>query len=495
MKVVSPDEMAHMDRQTVLHGITDYALMEKAGTHCAKIIAKEIKRDSGVLIICGAGNNGGDGQVIARYLFNEGLTVQVLFTGTVEKMTPNSLKNFERLKALNIEFSFYETMNEKTQNMLQKADVIVDAVFGNGLKARPLYERLCTLFNSINQNKAFVYAIDIPSGLRGENGHGVGAVIRADRTLVIQNIKSGCLLEEGPDMMGNISIVDIGILECYSNSRKYLLDRNAVPEMPKRKKNTHKYQYGALTVIAGSVGMVGAGLMASTAALRSGVGLVTTYVEESAYAVMAGQMPWEVMVKPFQIDQLIEALQNQKATGYLYGPGVGRTTNQIHLLTWLMNQEKPVVIDADGLYHLSQRMDILERHHGPVVLTPHLGEFANLTGLTTTEIKDDPLSIGQKFSNRYQIILVLKGHCTLIFEPNGNVWFNTTGNPGMATAGSGDVLAGMIAGMIPQMETVVNAVKRAVYIHGLAGDCWVKDHNERSLTATDLITSLTMMND
>ena len=491
MKVVTPEEMAVMDRRTIKAGISDYELMEKAGTRCARIIMDEIEEDARVLVLCGAGNNGGDGQVIARQLANGGWKVRVLFTSDASKMTPSSERNYARLKEIGVPCVFYEELNKKVQGAIDDCDVLVDAVFGNGLKDRPLYDKIARLFTAVNASGAVKYAVDMPSGLRGTVGKTVGCAIRADRTLVIQCMKTGGLLGDGPDYLGRATCVDVGISEATVNTDKYLLTADTLPPHPERKKNSHKYQMGSVAVVAGSPGMIGAGILASTAALRSGAGLVTTLCDERIYPIMAVKMPPEIMVRTFTEGDLADQLDDRKKDVILFGPGMGRDRDYSGVLLELMGQVKPVVLDADGLFHLHPVVGALKnREGGPVVLTPHLGEFAALTGLSKEDIEKDPIGIGGRFASLYRVILVLKGHHTMIFSPEGEVWFNTTGNAGMATAGSGDVLAGMTAGFIPQYGSVLEAVKAAVYYHGAAGDDYADRWGETTLVAGDLIDGL-----
>jgi hydroxyethylthiazole kinase-like uncharacterized protein yjeF len=496
MKVVTPAEMSEMDRQTIAHGIADYELMERAGARCFEVIDREIPRQSKILVLCGAGNNGGDGQVIARLCRHHGHQADVLFTGNPDHFTPNSRRNFERLQEIGLPYTFYSEMNEAVKKQIQTADVIVDAVFGNGLKNRPLYAKIIDLFEQVNQSQATVYAVDIPSGLRGANGLTVGAAVRADRTLVIQNPKVGMLLENGPDYLGRVSVLDVGISDIYTDSQKRLLDENSRPQLFPRKKNSHKYDYGAISMIAGSQGMIGAGLMSSSACLRAGAGMVSTWVPENIYEITAAQMPWEVMVKPYAPGQLVSELADYRASAYVFGPGVGRQTDQSDLLRWLVQSGKPVVIDADGLYHLAQNKSILKGHRGDIILTPHAGEFCRLCGIDKAEYSENSMAAGAAFAAEYQVILVLKGYHTRIFVPRGEdpdrceIWFNTTGNPGMATAGSGDVLTGIIAGLLSQTQNAADAAKLGVYLHGLAGDIFAEKNGMCALNATDLIAML-----
>lgn len=498
MKIVTPDEMAVMDKQTINSGIADYELMERAGTRCYEIIASELTETQKILVLCGAGNNGGDGQVIARLLHNCGYSVSVLFVGKAEHFSPNALQNYKRLTDIGAVCDFYTRFDAKTQASLDHANVIVDAVFGNGLRDRPLRESVAALFDAVNaRSDKRVYAIDMPSGLRGDTGQTVGAAIRADKTLVIQNYKTGHLLGDGPDLSGEQILVDVGISERHCDSTKFLLDAQSVPELLPRKKNSHKYDYGALSVIASSQGMVGAGLMAATASLRAGAGLVTSWVPREVYGIAAGQMPWEIMVRPYDVESFFQELRKRQTDAYVVGPGLGRQAFYSDLIKTLVAQQKPMVIDADGLYHLSKIIGILEEGaHAPLILTPHAGEFARLCNTTSDAVRRDPIGLGTQFVSAYQVVLVLKGHHTLIFEPGAagtggvRVWFNTTGNAGMATAGSGDVLAGIIGGLVAQMPTPTDAAKLGVYLHGLAGDLAVVEKGMVALTATDVLAQL-----
>ncbi|MGN0194741.1 MAG: NAD(P)H-hydrate dehydratase [Pseudoramibacter sp.] len=496
MKVVTPSEMSEMDRQTIAHGIADYELMERAGARCFEVINQEIPEHSKILVLCGSGNNGGDGQVIARLCRHHGHQAEVLFTGNPDHFTPNSRQNFNRLQGIGLPYTFYSEMNEAVRKQIQEADVIVDAVFGNGLKNRPLYPKIKSLFEQVNRAKATVYAVDVPSGLRGSNGLTVGSAICADRTLVIQNPKVGLLLEDGPDFLGQATAVDVGISEAYTDSQKWLLDAASVPKLTGRKKNSNKYDYGTLSVIAGSQGMIGAGLMCSSACLRAGAGMVSTWVPDSIYNIVAAQMPWEIMVKPYGPGELVSQLEDYRASAYVFGPGVGRKTDEKALLRWLVQSEKPVVIDADGLYHLAQDKAVLKGHRGAVILTPHAGEFCRLCQIDKAAYQENSMDLGAAFAAEYQVVLVLKGYRTRIFIPHGadpsqcEIWFNTTGNPGMATAGSGDVLTGIIAGLLSQTESAADAVKLGVYLHGLAGDLAAKQNGLCALNAGDLIRML-----
>ena len=492
MKVVTPHEMATMDKNTIAEGISGLALMERAGIACTEVIKNTVKPENGtVLIVCGIGNNGGDGQVIAHHLHEAGYEISIFFTGDASRMTPDSLANFKRVQEDKIPFICMkegDPLND-LKEAASHAVVIVDAIFGTGLRDRPLKSWLCSVVECINETKATVIAIDIPSGLRGDIGVAAGQAVCADKTIVIQNYKTGCLLNDGPDKTGEMIRVDIGIREDTIDNHKYLTRRKDIQFPVQRRKNSHKYDYGAVAVVAGSKGMIGAGLLAMEGALKSGAGLVTGYVPDDIYALVAARASEEVMIQPVTNSINYQTLSNRKDV-ILFGPGVGRKQDYSAFLTEALSHDVPLVIDADGLFHLTARLDVLEASHTPVVLTPHLGEFSHMIGVDKQEICQDPIAYVRRFAKTYGVVLVLKGYRTMVINPDGDVWFNSTGNPGMATAGSGDVLAGMIAGIAGQTKNMFEAARAGVYYHGAAGDDYAQKYGETTLTARNIIDSL-----
>ncbi|MBU5304872.1 NAD(P)H-hydrate dehydratase [Eubacterium callanderi] len=492
MKVVTPQEMAQMDQKTIASGISGIDLMEKAGTECTQVIESTLKEDMLICVICGPGNNGGDGQVIARQLSEKGFSVQVFFTEPADKMSPDSQTNYSRLQETSavVQFLSHEAGLEGFEASLAGADLVVDAVFGTGLKDRPLGEWYEKLLNAINACGKRIVAIDIPSGLRGDNGLTLEAAVEADQTIIIQNYKVGCLLNDGPDCVGEPVLVDIGIDENCIENNKYFVQKQNLRCPVKRKKNSHKYDYGSVVIIAGSKGMIGAGLLATEGALKSGAGLVTSYVPLEVYLPVAARSPVEVMIKTYDCNITGEDIEHDRKRVVLIGPGIGRKKNYSIILNDLLyNTTVPVVIDADGLFHLSRNLDVLKESKTPVILTPHFGEFSTLTGVDREDILEDPIGYGRRFAEEYQVVLVLKGYRTMICSPEGEVFFNSTSNPGMATAGSGDVLAGMIAGFAGQSVDLLEAAKAGVFYHGAAGDYYAERYGESTLTARNIIDS------
>jgi len=494
MKIVTPAEMAQMDANCMAEGITALELMEEAGNACTEEILKISTDLKKVVIVCGTGNNGGDGQVIARKLTQKDYQVQVFFTGDIEKMSQESKANYALLVEQKIKITVLTQNNIKTlEEALIRTDLIIDAIFGTGLKntmLSPFYQKIIKLMNA-HQKIQKLIAIDIPSGMRGDNGKILGEAIAADETIVIQNYKTGFFLNEGPDCQGKTTVVDIGISEVSIVNEKRLIERAVLDFPTHRKKNTHKYNWGSILSIAGSKGMLGAGTLCAEAALKIGAGLVSSYIPADVYPILAGKARAELMVFPYHNNGNADEMRKKKYDVILMGPGIGRRYNFSIVLQAFLNDEKPLVIDADGLYHLKNILPILKNSLTDVVLTPHAAEFCHLADLEMDEFLEDPLYYGKKFVDDYKVTLVLKGTKTHIFTKGGEIWTNPTGNPGMATAGSGDVLAGFIAGLIPQCGyDVEEAAKTAVYYHGLAGDYYAQKYCEQTLCAGDIIKML-----
>ncbi|MBK5245352.1 MAG: NAD(P)H-hydrate dehydratase [Eubacteriaceae bacterium] len=492
MKVVTPKEMTLMDQNTIASGVKSLDLMEKAGSKCTEIIAMDLEKTAQVVVVCGPGNNGGDGEVISRLLFEYGYGVNVFITEPEEKLTKESRINLGLLKERDIpvRFIIQEEDFEEFELILKQTTLIVDAIFGTGLTECEISDKYHRIFDIVNEFSGEIIAIDIPSGLRGDVGLTLGNGIFADQTIVIQNYKTGCLLNDGPDHTGDTMLIDIGIDENSISNNKYYTQESDLSFPKKRKKNTHKYDYGSVVIIAGSKGMSGAGILAVEGALKSGGGLVTCYVPEDIYLPVVARSPVEALIKTYNCNITAENIEKDRKKVILIGPGIGRAKNYSLILEHLLEGELPVVIDADGLHHLGHVIDSLKVSKTPVIITPHFGEFSRLINVPREDILQDPIGYGQKFADEYQVVLVLKGYRTMIFGTNGEIWFNSTGNPGMATGGSGDVLAGMIAGIAGQNIDLFEAAKAGVFYHGKAGDHYASAFGQSTLTARNIVQSL-----
>lgn len=496
MKVVTPEEMSALDRCTIASGTPSYTLMERAGGECADIILEKLRPDDKTVVVCGTGNNGGDGQVIARLLHRNKKDVKTVFTANQEKaqshFTPDAKKNYELLlkEGVPVNFAGDEAAFQKA---IKGSSVIIDAVFGTGLQDKPLPAYYTNIFKMMNDANAQRISIDIPSGLNGTTGKDLGGV-QADATIIIQCVKTGELLGDGPDLTGDRTLADIGIDEdCQGVGDKidrHFLSRTDLCFPIKRKKNSYKYHYGSILTIAGSKGMLGAGALAAGGALRMGAGLVTNYVHNPLYSAAVSIMPPESIVRSYAAVLTMDQLKDIKRDVILFGPGIGRHTDYAGLLEEMMNADDPLVIDADGLWMLHRKLEALKKSKVPVILTPHAGEFAALLGISNEELNADLLNYAVNFATEYQVTLVLKGHHTLVVSSEGTVWFNSTGNAGMATPGAGDVLSGMVAAVMAQIKDPVEAAKAAVYYHGMAGDWYADHYNQTTLLAGDIINSL-----
>jgi NAD(P)H-hydrate epimerase len=388
---------------------------------------------------------------------------------------------------------------KRHKNELFRASLIVDAIFGTGLlkAAEGLY---AAAIEDINKTRAFKVAVDIPSGLSSDTHKIMGPTVKADLTAALAAPKIGHVLPPAEDYIGELVISNISIppslLEDESLKLELLEKEDIKPFLKKRKRDSHKGTYGHLFIVSGSLGKTGAAAMAAKAALRMGAGLVTVGTPQSCLPLVARSMT-ELMSEPLpetpqktiSVDALpaIQGLLKGK-DALLIGPGISTNPSTAKLvLSLLPKLTVPVVIDADGLNILAENLDVLKSLTKPAVLTPHPGEFARLVGLAINDVLDHRLELVPQFAEKYGVHLVLKGYRTLIASPQGNVFINSTGNPGMATGGSGDVLSGMIAALIIQEKDILGATLAAVYLHGLSGDIGAKKLGERSLIAGDLI--------
>jgi NAD(P)H-hydrate epimerase len=477
------------------------------------------------VILAGGGNNGGDGLVAARELLGAHWDVRVLLIGRRERLSPDCLAQLKTAEQAGVPVEFRSAISEKD---LEGA-VVVDAMLGTGLN-KDIDGPRAKVVAVVNGSGSPVVSIDIPSGISSDSGQVMGIAVRAAHTVTFGLPKRGHLLHPGADYAGNLSVEAIGFPEELLTSetlRVELLERDDVSSLiPERPKYSHKGDYGHVLVVAGSRGKTGAALMAARACLRSGAGLVTLGVPESLMDVVQGRVT-EEMVLPLpdagngtlssQSVEVILRFLAVSADVLCIGPGLGVSPETGELLKALvLSSRVPMVIDADGINSLSDSgrrgegpQKILKKASAPVILTPHPGEMARLleagrgkgkgtrrspgSGVLSAlrkEVEHDRVSAAADFAKETGASLVLKGVPTVIAEPGGGVFINSTGNPGMATAGSGDVLAGMISSFVAQGVDPVNSSVLGVFMHGLAGDLAARDKGMHSLIASDLIDSL-----
>jgi NAD(P)H-hydrate epimerase len=508
MKVATAEQMQELDRKAIeTYRIPGIVLMENAGRGAAEVITSafpDILKKK-VAIIAGKGNNGGDGFVIGRYFLNRGIPVKAFLLADPKVLRGDAeiaFQIFLRMKGEVIPIPSSKDY-QKVKRDLEKFDLLIDSIFGTGLDAevRGYYREVIDHLNTLQKP---IVAVDIPSGLDANTGRPLGTAIRASLTVTFGLPKVGQLISPGTDYVGTMKIIDIGIPRRLVEEEKfqtYLLEDEDVRKWlsTPRKPDTHKGDYGHLLVIAGSVGKTGAAAMACEAALRMGAGLVTLAIPKSLNGIMEMKLT-EVMTEPLPetpkqtlslraFNSILRLCENKKAL--IVGPGIGTfKETQSLILKLIKTLDLPIVLDADGLTALATQPKVIPATNRSLILTPHPGEMARLVGSTAKEIQENRIGISRKFSQSQHVHLVLKGHRTLVASPKGEIFINPTGNPGMASGGTGDVLAGMIGGLICQGLGILPSLQISVYLHGLAGDEVAREMGEKSLVATDLIQKI-----
>jgi ADP-dependent NAD(P)H-hydrate dehydratase / NAD(P)H-hydrate epimerase len=505
MKVVTAAEMREIDRISIEeYGMPASVLMERAGLAVATK-TREIISGRKVLVLCGSGNNGGDGLVAARNLHNWGYHVKVVLLSKVDSLSRDCKAQYLMAKKTGVPVEFRKSLIGADLH----SAFLIDAIFGTGL-SRPVSGDAAGLIRFVNESEATVLSVDIPSGISSDTGEILGEAVRADYTVTFGLPKRGHFLYPGAECTGCLSVEDIGFPAKLIQSNDImteLTDRVWASELlPGRDRNSYKGDYGHVFVLAGSRGRTGAALMTARACLRTGSGLVTIGMPETLADIFQGRVT-EEMTLPLPDkgngtldEKALELILNfcaQKADVIAVGPGMGVSPDTEKIVSRLV-QTSPVtlVIDADGLNSLKNSAGILSSAKAPVIITPHPGEMARLLTSESlplpdvADIEKERINTAASYSKNTGVYVVLKGVPTVVASPEGEVFINTTGNPGMATAGSGDVLTGVIASLAGQGIAPIDASVLGVYLHGLAGDGAAKIRGEQSVTASDIIESL-----
>ncbi len=505
MIVVTAEQMRELDRLTIeKYGVPSLALMERAGTGIAQAILECFGRAAkkGVLIIAGKGNNGGDGFVVARLLKKKRIPCEVALLARKDEVSPDSAHNLRaylRLKGKVVEVTG-DGLDLLSQRINGKG-LLVDAILGTGMKndVRGFYADAITLMNASGLP---VVAVDIPSGLDADKGTPLGISIQAEMTVALGFAKVGEVIYPGSKYVGDLVVAEIGIdpkaVQEVAPKTEIMRQEEIRWLVPIREPDTHKGTYGHLLVIAGSRGKTGAAILASRAAMRTGAGLVTLAAPRSLNNIFASTLV-EVMTEVLAENaaEEMEPLGDgewrrmiERKNALLFGPGIGVNDAARNNLRWLLrNLEVPWVIDADGLNNLAFDLDRLRSAKSPPVLTPHPGEMARLIGKDTATVNGDRIGVARAFATEYRCYVVLKGARSIIATADGKVFINPTGNPGMASGGMGDVLAGMLAALLGQGLSAEHAMKLGVYLHGFVGDR-VAEKGEIGLIASDIIEGL-----
>lgn len=481
--------------------IPGIVLMENAAAAVVQVIGSTfaLTEESKCVIVCGKGNNGGDGFAVARHLNRLGVDVNLACFFDTSRLAADALTNYQIAGKLNIpKISDIQDL----ELALADADFVVDALYGIGFRGR-LRGDDQRIADTVNRFGKYVFAVDIPSGLNADTGKVTGSPIKADKTITFTAYKPAQFLFPAADYCGDVVVCDIGIPEQAIESEQIALEtieRELVGTLlPKRRKNTHKGDYGKVFVVAGSTGMSGAAYLAGVSAARSGAGLVTLGVPENIHDIIEVKTT-EVMSLPLPHEQgsvsaAAEDIVIQHANAsdvLLFGPGLSRSDEVAKLLLAVLPKCKvPVIIDADGINALAENKDLLLRRSCPVILTPHCAEMGRLIGADPKDVEADRLRAALTFANEYKVTLILKGHHTIVAGEDGRAYFNhLTGNAGMATGGSGDVLAGVLASLVAAGLKPMDAAVCAVYLHGLAGDIAADKAGMTGMLAGDIMDML-----
>lgn len=498
--------MREIDRlATEDYGIPSILLMENAGLQVVDAALTLLgEAGSRITIICGIGNNGGDGLVATRHLCNSGYQVTCLLIGEPSRLRGDTLTNYiilERIGQKPIAITEEMELQLVAEKILD-SHLIVDALYGTGFSGE-LTGISGQVVKLINRASAKVLAIDIPSGLEANNGRAKELAVQADWTVTMALPKLGLLMPAAAPYVGRLTVADISIplpLIHASQLKVNLITSDQVRQcLPSRALDSHKGDYGRVLVVGGCPDMTGAIVMASQGAMKMGTGLLTAALPEPARALVAVQLPQattmalpatkEGQIAETALTPLLAALQ--QATAGVIGPGMSRYKLGEELVTQIIRHTPvPLVLDADALNLLADNLKVLKAASAPLILTPHPGEMARLTGQSVSAIEEQRIESACNFASEHGVVLVLKGSRTVVATPDGEVFINTTGNPGMACGGSGDVLAGMIAGLLAQGLPVATAAWAAVHIHGRAGDLAAEELGQRSMSALDLIQAL-----
>lgn len=493
MYVVSGEQMKSADNKAINElGILSLVLMERAALETVRIIENKFQNKSSCVILCGKGNNGGDGFAIARILFLKGFDVKIISFYSPALFSEDCKTNY-RL-AINLGIEIIDDLNI-FEKIINTCDFVVDALFGFGFKGSLSGFELETV-KTINESDCYVYSVDIPSGISANCAEVHSDAIRADETITFTAYKKSAFLFPSSEFYGNITVADIGIPKNYIEHEAKVIDDVIIN---RRKRNINKSSAGKILVIAGSKGMSGAAYLSSLAALRSGAGLVTLAIpkcislplEEKATEIIL--MPLDDFNGSFSYDatkKLNEIINNYDAV--VFGPGIGRSDEITNLLISLLKTCRvPFIIDADGLYALKDCLNVLNDTVCEIIITPHSMEMARLLNEDVSYIENNRYDVCRNFSEKYAVCTILKGAYTIVCDKSGEMCVNTqTANPGMATAGSGDVLSGIVAAFAVKHNSLFSAGKSSVYIHGLAGDIAREKVGEESLIASDIIDNI-----
>ena len=492
MKILNAAEIRLWDQFTIEHEpVASVNLMERAATACVEWIKEKNLLSHPFTIFCGKGNNGGDGLAIARLLTESYCNVQVFILEFGHKGTDDFQANLELLHQSRVDIRFIQS--EENFHQFKPGEIIIDALFGSGLN-RPLEGVTAKLVSHLNHSGCRIISIDIPSGLSADQSSKENIAVKANDTLSFQCYKPAFLVAENSLYTGNVHILDIGLHPDFYNSlitQNELTDGTIAGSIYKPRNNfSHKGNFGHALLVAGSYGKMGAAVLSAKACLKIGAGLLTVHIPKSGYDILQTSLPEAMVMTDFNssfVTKIEDDLLKYDAIGI--GPGIGTASETKTLVHELFHSySKPVVIDADALNIISSQKDLLKLIPAGSVLTPHPKEFERLFGPSKNDF--ERIQLASEKAKELNCIIILKGHHSFIVSPDTKGFFNNTGNAGMATAGSGDVLTGILIGLIAQNYSSIEAAILGVYIHGLAGDYAAGKESMEAMIAGDIINNL-----
>lgn len=499
---VSNEQMKKAEANADKNGIPYFQLMKNAGQACFDRIEKILKgvKDKNIVVLSGRGNNGGDGIVITDLLLEAGANAILVFVQDLPKSDCARLCYTTYETGLNV--CMYIHHKENVMKVLEDSDAIVDCVFGTGFHGE-LDPTLSELFAFINNlSNPVKISVDIPSGINSDTGEIAVNAFRPDYTITLAAVKKGLYSHPAFEYSGALILADIAIpQDCFEGCEAILTDNIIKEFFPERKIVSHKGSYGKLLNISGSGRYTGAALLSTDAALRMGVGLCTLATPTRVINAIATAIPeatylplehgYDGFINEKAVDQIKAELIDSKYTAILLGCGVGNRKFTTEMTEFVIkNSDCPVILDADGLNSISANINILKENKKGVIVTPHPAEFGRMTGLSVEEIQKNRLSLAKKFASEYNVVTVLKGVNTVIASPTGEAFINSTGNPGLAKGGSGDVLSGIIASLIAQGTDIFYGATLGVYLHGLAADSLAKEKPLYNILPRDIINAL-----
>ena len=496
MKIFTSAQIRELDKYTIENSsISSIDLMERAATEMTNAIVKEWNSSTPVVVFAGSGNNGGDALAVARLLAGRGYSVSVYLFNVGDKISEDCAENRERIKQSESIKHFSEIKQQFDLPNISKDTLIIDGLFGTGLN-KPLTGGFAQLVKYINKSGGKIVSLDIPSGLMSEDNtyNASDYIVRADTTLTLQNKKLSFLFRENQKYIGELKVLDIGLNKKWMDSATSLYHvterKNVTARMYKRNDFAHKGDMGHALLVSGSYGMAGAAILAAKACLRSGVGKVTVHTPSKNNDILQISVP-EAIISHDQNDKhFTEPVDTSIYNAVGIGCVIGTEENtSVALIAQIRRTNVPLVLDADAINILANHRAWLQQLPENVIFTPHVKEFERLTGSTYSD-SYERLHAALKFAERYNVYIILKGHYSALCTPQGQIVFNSTGNPGMATAGSGDVLTGIITALLAKGYNQYDACVSGMYIHGLAGDIAAEHYGIESMTSGDIVNCL-----